>query len=74
MARFLQSDLRPRDLVRNFSCGMRVPEEGTTLLVDYRDACGRPETQIAGHAVYTRREWLLFNAEEVCRRFYESME
>jgi hypothetical protein len=74
LARLLHSDLRPRDLIRNYSCGLRVPDEGTTLLVDYRNAAGRPETKIAGHAVYTRRDWLLFHAEEVCRRFYESME
>jgi hypothetical protein len=26
----------------------------------------------AGHAVYTRPQWLLFHAEEVARRFYNN--
>jgi hypothetical protein len=70
LAGLLQSSIRRRDLVNNLSCGMRVPAEGTTLLVDYRDADGSMESQIAGHAVYTGRAWLLFHAEEICRRFY----
>ncbi|MEO8496552.1 MAG: hypothetical protein ABI614_15910, partial [Planctomycetota bacterium] len=40
------------------------------LLVDY----GLPTEHVgqhhAGHAVYTRLDWLLFHAEEIARRFY----
>jgi hypothetical protein len=68
--------LRPKDAagspLERFRAGAIVPEEGTTLLVDY----GRPEGGIAehhaGHAVYTRCKWLLFHAEEVAKRFYQT--
>ena len=62
-----QREGRPLD---QFKAGAIVPDEGTTLLVDY----GLPEDTIAqhhaGHAIYTKRGWLLFHAEEVARRFY----
>jgi len=49
---------------------MRVPREGTTLLVDY----GPPEKSLvehhAGHSVYTRTKWLLFHAEQVAHELY----
>jgi hypothetical protein len=74
--RRLKKLLRPRDAGRGplerFRAGAIVPDEGTTLLVDY----GRPEGSIAehhaGHAVYTQSEWLLFHAEEVAKRFYQA--
>lgn len=66
----LQPGLQRRDLIDRFRAGVRVAEEGTTLLVDY----GLPEEgighHVAGHAVYTQSEWLQFHAEEVARRFY----
>ena len=67
--RLVQAGL-PEGRAERFQAGAIVPEEGTTLLVDY----GRPQGSItqhqAGHAVYTRKEWLLFHAEEVARRLY----
>lgn len=45
--------------------GVRTPEAGTTLLVDYGPTAGPLSQHLAGHAVYTRREWLLFHAEQV---------
>ena len=66
----LQADAPPGGVIERFQAGAIVPEEGTTLLVDY----GRPGESIAqhcaGHAVYTRPEWMLFHAEEVVRQFY----
>jgi len=50
--------------------GRIVPDEGTTLLVDYGLPRGGLGRHLAGHAVYTRREWLLFHAEQVVERFY----
>jgi hypothetical protein len=71
LCRFLQPGVRRRDLLERLSHGMRVPTEGTTLLVDY----GLPQCNVvqhlAGHAVYTRPEWMLFHAEEVARRLYD---
>jgi hypothetical protein len=69
LAQLLQEQLPPGGLER-FRAGTIVPDEGTTLLVDY----GLPRCGIArhyaGHAVYTYRKWLLFHAEEIARRFY----
>jgi len=68
--RVLEGQSRSGGTLERFQAGAIVPEGGTTLLVDY----GRPEGTIAqhlaGHAVYTRKKWLLFHAEEVARRFY----
>jgi len=68
--RLLQDETGLSSAAERFKAGTIVPDEGTSLLVDY----GRPEGSIAehlaGHAVYTRKEWLLFHAEEVARRFY----
>jgi len=70
LGRLLQANEPTGGVLERFKAGAIVPEEGTTLLVDY----GRPEGNIAqhfaGHAVYTRTEWMLFHAEEVVRRFY----
>ena len=64
--RLLQPNLHDSDLLERLQTGARIPAEGTTLLVDY----GPDDTEMAGHAVYTRRHWLLPHAEEVARRFY----
>jgi hypothetical protein len=53
-----------------FQAGAIVPEAGTTLLVDYGLPQGGIAQHLAGHAVYTRKRWLLFHAEEVARRLY----
>jgi hypothetical protein len=72
LGRLLQEEPSPRSALQRFRAGAIVPDEGTTLLVDY----GLPEGSIAqhhaGHAVYTRKNWLLFHAEEVVRRLYEA--
>lgn len=62
----LQPGLRKRDLLARLKLGVRVPDEGCTLLVDY----GELHDRVAGHAVYTRRRWLPFHAAEVARRLY----
>jgi hypothetical protein len=42
---------------------VRVPSEGRCLLVDYKDSTGstNPRDHYYGHAVYTRRQAMLFN-------------
>lgn len=50
------------------ACGMRVPDAGTTLLVDYGPPSGPVCEHLAGHAVYTRRDWLMFHAEQIAQR------
>jgi hypothetical protein len=39
-------------------------------LVDYGLPDGRITRHLAGHAVYTRKRWMLFHAEETVRRLY----
>jgi len=66
----LQPDISRRDVLDRFKAGAIVPDEGTTLLVDYGQPDGTIAQHLAGHAVYTRRKWLLFHAEEIARRLY----
>ena len=66
----LQQDISPAKPADRFGAGAIVPDEGTTLLVDYGPLQGGIATHLAGHAVYTSKQWMLFHAEEVARRFY----
>jgi len=72
LARLLQAGICPRDLHEHLRAGMRVAEQGKSVLVDY----GNPDKAIhrhaAGHAIYTQLEWLLFHAEDVSQRLYGS--
>ena len=68
--RLLQPGLRRRDLANRLKYSNRVSDEGTTLLVDYGPPAGRLAQHHAGHAVYTRSEWLLFHAEQTAQCFY----
>jgi hypothetical protein len=58
--------------LERFRAGAIVPDAGTTLLVDYGLPQGNILKHHAGHAVYTRKTWLLFHAEEVVRRLYRA--
>jgi len=68
--RILQADIRKRDLLARLRAGIRAHDKGMSLLVDYGPAEGNIAQHLAGHAVYTRLDWLLFHAEEVAARFY----
>ena len=70
LARLLQPRFSKRKLLERLKAGKRVADAGTTLLVDYGQQQGGLARHLAGHAVYTRREWMLFHAEEVARRLY----
>ena len=53
--------------------GVRVPSSGTTLLVDYCDGSRlRPNAveSFFGHAVYTRKQVMLFNLERIAEHLY----
>jgi hypothetical protein len=56
--------------LERFRAGTIVPDAGTTLLVDYGLPHGNITRHLAGHAVYTRKKWMLFHADETRRRFY----
>lgn len=68
--RILQADIRKRDLMERLRAGVRAHDEGTSLLIDYGPAEGNISQHLAGHAVYTRLDWMLFHAEQVAARFY----
>lgn len=68
--RLLQSDLPAERQRDRFRAGAIVPDAGTTLLVDYGPVQGDVTQHLAGHAVYTSQQWLLFHAEETARRLY----
>ncbi|HWB13442.1 MAG TPA: hypothetical protein VG826_29730 [Pirellulales bacterium] len=70
LGRLLAAEHEPTGLATRLETGMRVPDCGTTLLVDYGTQAGTPAEQLAGHAVYTRPEWLLFHAEQVVERLF----
>lgn len=70
LGRILQGDLGSRNPLERFRAGAIVPDEGVTLLVDYGQSEGPLAEHLAGHAVYTRPEWMLFHLEEIARRFY----
>jgi len=67
---FLERDLAREWLFTRLSHGVRVPDEGTTLLVDYQGIKGSVHHHLAGHALYTRQKWLPFHCREVVERFY----
>ena len=68
----LERDLDGQDPLDRFRAGTIIPEEGTTLLVDYGLPQGGLDEHHAGHAVYTRPQWLLFHAEEVAEQLYSA--
>lgn len=68
--RLLQAEASETRTLDRFRAGAIVPDEGTALLVDYGPPEGNIAEHLAGHAVYTRKHWLLFHAEEVARRLY----
>ncbi|MBP90639.1 MAG: hypothetical protein CMJ64_28670 [Planctomycetaceae bacterium] len=68
--RLLQAGVRKRDLLERLRAGIRAHDEGQTLLVDYGPSEGHIGQHLAGHAVYTRLDWLLFHAEQVAASFY----
>jgi hypothetical protein len=72
LQRLFEQDLSSGDLIERLKLGKRVAESGATLLVDYGKPAAEPGQHLAGHAVYTRREWLLFHAEQVAQRLYTS--
>ena len=70
LGRLLERGLETENVEERFRAGTIVPEEGTTLLVDYGPPQGSVAQHQAGHAVYTENQWLLFHVEEVNRMIY----
>jgi hypothetical protein len=68
----LQNGLRRRDTVQRLGLGVRVPDEGQTLLVDYPDDSQHRRQLLLGHAIYTFPEWLPYHLQQVVSRFYHA--
>ena len=68
--RLLEQEVPRESIIARLYHGTRVPDEGTTLLVDYTDIHPRLYRNIAGHGLYTRRKWLPFHCHEIAERFY----
>ena len=66
--KFLKDGLDSESIFKRLKAGTRVPDEGTTLLVDYQESAFQP--RLMGHAAYTRRCWLPFHCREVATRLY----
>jgi hypothetical protein len=66
----VQAEVEPPDLLSRLRAGRRVPDEGTTLLVDYGPPQGGIAQHLAGHAVYTQLDWQLFHAEQAADALY----
>ena len=66
----LQAGIRKRDLLKRLRMGCRVHADGTTLLVDYGPSEGNIAHHLAGHAVYTRSQWLPFHLQQVADHCY----
>ncbi len=77
LKRFLEANVENRWLHKRLRHAMRVPDEGTTLLVDYDNERGNSGwnvcSHIAGHAVYTRSRWLPWHCEQVAEQFYSNV-
>lgn len=70
MAKLLEQDLHWRHWPHRVATGMRVPEEGHALLVDYGVAPSGWFRHFLGHSNYTHMDWMLFHVEQVARHLY----
>lgn len=70
LAKLLENDVEPRGQWERWRRGPRVPDSGTTLLVDYGMRLNLLFNLTATHTFYTRRRWMLWHLEEITRQFY----
>ena len=62
LGEFLAPGLSRGDYWSSIKHGMRVAEEGETVLVDYDDTDSLA-SETAGHSIYTKPQWLAFHLE-----------
>lgn len=70
---FLAADYSRRDWWSRASLGMRVAEEGESILVQYENMDGHA-SETLGHSVYTKPEWLAFHLNLVAEQYQLSRE
>lgn len=68
--KLLEEDVAAEGIVTRLRHAKRMPDEGTTLLVDYGEIEPGVHRHLAGHGLYTRRKWLPFHCHEIAERFY----
>lgn len=72
LGHLLEDEAPGDELPERLRLGARVHDSGTTLLVDYSAPDETAARHLAGHAVYTRLEWLLFHAEQLAQHLHQT--
>jgi hypothetical protein len=70
LARLLEGDLEPANTWKRWKQGRRVADAGTTLLIDYGLRFNQVLKWTASHTFYTHTEWMVWQFEEIVRRWY----
>lgn len=70
LSKMLAQEHRCFQVWRKVRQGMRVADEGKTLLVAYPREPSRWIDHFMGHGPYTLKKWMLFNAEEMVKQLY----
>jgi len=70
LGRLLQPEHSLLDLWSRLCVGLRVPDAGQTLLIDYDEPKSWSFHNFTGHMLYTSRRWLPFHTFETARRLY----
>jgi hypothetical protein len=70
LGRLLQRGLPYHWIRTRLKQGMRVPEEGTTLLIEYDDPDRLPYRHLFGHGLYTRSRWMALHCQQIAQHFY----
>ena len=68
--KFLARDLPDEFIIKRLGYRRRVPDAGTTLLVDYTHVEKGIDRYLAGHTLYTRRKWLPFHCLQIAEHLY----
>jgi len=72
LSKLLEQDIASEFVLNRLRARKRVPDEGTTLLIDYGDIHPWLVRHLAGHGLYTWRKWLPFHCQQIAEQFYES--
>ena len=70
LGKLLQAGHGQADLWKRLKAGMRCPEEGLSLLVNYAAGDDESARSMMGHAVYTMRLWLPFHLQTLAETCY----
>lgn len=68
--KLLEQEVVRENIVTRLRHATRVPDEGTTLLVDYANVSPWPNRHLFGHGLYTLRRWMALHCREIANEFY----